>query len=96
MADDKFEWSGDEMVLTQCAYCRHLAEDASVLQCAAFPSSIPADISANRHDHRKPWIDPETGEPGDRGMALKGSILFEPRPDVPEGVLDRLAKSFTS
>ncbi len=29
-----------------------------------------------------PWIDPETGEPGDEGVALTGSITFVPRPDL--------------
>ena len=32
---------------------------------------------ANEFDHRKPWIDPKTGRPGDEGVLLAGSILFE-------------------
>ena len=48
----------------------------------AFPGSIPPEIMANEYDHRRPWIDPETGEAGDQGVPLRESILFEPRDGI--------------
>jgi hypothetical protein len=86
---DKFVYEGDDFVVSQCAYCRHLLPGPAAV-CSAFPSSIPAEILANDFDHRQPWIDPATGQVGDQGVALKGSILFEPKPAVPEPALDAL------
>jgi hypothetical protein len=87
---DKFVYQGDEFVLSQCAYCRHLDRSSPAAICAAFPALIPAGILSNDQDHRKPWIDPATGEPGDLGTALAGSILFEPADAVRPEALDRL------
>lgn len=89
-AGDKFGWDLGEMVLSQCAYCKHLSVMPNVNACAAFPGMIPAEFLRNESDHRRPWIDPRTGEPGDQGVPLAGSILFAPRPDVPADVLARL------
>lgn len=89
MSQDKFFETGEGMIAGQCAYCRHLARGAAVA-CTAFPTAIPDAILQNRHDHRRPWIDPETGQPGDEGIPLDGSILFDPKPTVPGKVLERL------
>lgn len=80
-----------DMVVTpsQCSLCAQ-REPEDLFACAAFPGLIPAEIRENRHDHRKPWIDPETGEPGDRGIALAGSILFEPHADADPEALSTL------
>lgn len=72
---DKFAW-GAETVLSQCVYCKHLSTGPNPA-CKAFPGAIPPEILANEFDHRKPWIDPDTGQPGDQGMDLTGSITFE-------------------
>jgi hypothetical protein len=58
--------------------------------CAAFPGSIPPEILYTDYDHRRPWIDPQTGEPGDRGAPLRGSITFTPRSGVTATALDQL------
>lgn len=85
---DKFVYSPEDVVLSQCAYCSRLSR--LDLVCAAFPGSIPPEILANTFDHSRPWIDPETGEPGDRGIPLEGSILFDPKPGVTPAQLARL------
>jgi hypothetical protein len=84
--DNKFVWD-DSIAMTQCVYCKYLVAGHG---CAAFPGGIPDEIFANEYDHRRPWIDPDTGEPGDEGVPLAGSILFEPRPDVPAAALKTL------
>lgn len=78
-----------DVAASQCMLCRHRPPNA-LAACAAFPGRIPDEIRFNDHDHRRPWIDPETGEPGDEGIALAGSILFEPRGDVAPAALARL------
>jgi hypothetical protein len=78
--DDKFTW-GDDVLLSQCLLCHHAADGPDAI-CAAFPGQIPADILGNDVDHRKPWIDSETGQPGDTGIALHGSITFAAREGV--------------
>lgn len=85
---DKFAWGAD-VALSQCAYCRHLGPGAVPI-CSAFPGAIPPAILANEADHRGPWIDPETGEPGDMGIPLERSITFEPRPGVKSEALATL------
>ena len=85
--------SPGDMVPSQCLVCRRLSK-RSPLVCAAFPGLIPAEIRLNAHDHRKPWIDPESGEPGDQGMPLAGSILFEPRADAAPEALAAVAAYF--
>ena len=77
---DKFAWGADTL-LTQCLLCRHLAEGEMPV-CNAFPGQIPSEILNNSVDHRKPWIDPYTGEPGDKGIPLQHSITFEPREGI--------------
>lgn len=77
---ERFVW-GAETVLTQCAYCKHAAPGPDAV-CAAFPGQIPPEILANEVDHRQPWIDPATNEPGDEGVALAGSITFSPAEGV--------------
>lgn len=86
---DKFTWGPGDVVLSQCAYCKHLADGPAAV-CAAFPGAIPADILANETDHRKPWIDPDTGEPGDMGIPLERSIIFEPREGIHPAALAAL------
>lgn len=87
----KFEYGPGDLAPSQCLLCRR--RPAGVVGvCEAFPGAVPEEIRLNLHDHRRPWIDPETGEPGDRGVALAGPILFAPRPDAdPESLaaLDR-------
>lgn len=80
-----------DMVVTpsQCSLCANRPRDV-LFACAAFPGLIPEEIRLNHHDHRQPWIDPDTGEPGDGGIALAGSILFEPRDDADPGALKDL------
>jgi hypothetical protein len=80
------DWGG---VAPQCMLCRRRPPDALDV-CEAFPGAIPDEILENDHDHRRPWIDPETGGPGDEGMALAGSLLFEPRDDADPGALAAL------
>lgn len=82
---DHFSWDASTP-LSQCAYCKHLG-DGDLPVCAAFPGLIPPEILANESDHRKPWIDPTTGEPGDMGIPLERSITFEPRPGLPAEAL---------
>lgn len=81
---DKFVYGddGSAPVLSQCFYCDHLSARPDKAVCRAFPAGIPAEILANQFDHREPWIDPETGEPGDTGLAGERSITFEPRDDA--------------
>lgn len=83
----------DIVVPSQCNLCRHRST-RTPYACAAFPGAIPSEIRLNRHDHRRPWLDPETGEPGDEGMPLVGSILFEPRDDAAPEALERLRAYF--
>jgi hypothetical protein len=73
---DKFAWGAD-VLLSQCMLCKRLDPDAPNAVCAAFPGQIPQEIMSNEVDHRKPWIDPETGLPGDQGIApvvVKGAL----------------------
>jgi hypothetical protein len=88
-ADDKDLSWGAETLLTQCLLCKHRAAGPHLV-CAAFPNSIPPEIAANDFDHRQPWIDQSTGQPGDQGVPLKGSILFEPRAGINPVTLDVL------
>ncbi len=74
---------------SQCSLCARRDPD-ELFTCAAFPGLIPLEIRENRHDHREPWIDPDSGEPGDQGIPLAGSILFEPRDDADPGALQDL------
>jgi hypothetical protein len=76
------DWAwGADTVVTQCLLCKHTAKGPQPV-CAAFPGSIPPKILSNDFDHRRPWIDPATGEPGDRGVPDKASILFEPEDGI--------------
>jgi hypothetical protein len=86
--DDKFV-RGADVVLTQCVYCKHIVK-GPVPVCSACPGSIPPEILSNDVDHRRPWLDPATGQPGDEGGPLAGSILFEPRPEIPPAALATL------
>jgi hypothetical protein len=79
---DKFVSKPGETIATQCAYCRHRGTLGYGNYCAAFPGSIPRIIIENRHDHRRTFYDPLSGEPADTGVAGAGSILFSPRDDV--------------
>lgn len=89
----KFEYEPGDLVASQCLLCKHRPRDL-VGVCAAFPARIPEAIRVNAHDHRTHWIDPETGEPGDTGVAGEASITFEARPDVAVTALGRLAAHF--
>jgi hypothetical protein len=86
--DDKFAWGADTL-LTQCLLCKHLA-GGHIAACAAFPGAIPPEILANDFDHRRPWLDPRTGRPGDMGIPLVRSITFEPRDGINPATLERL------
>lgn len=86
----------DDNAPVQCWLCKHYTRDDSPFAtCKAFPSQIPAEIRANRIDHRKPWIDPMTGEPGDVGMGEK-SITFEPADDAPPHMLANLYRDLNA
>ena len=76
---DKFAW-GPDTVLSQCLLCKHTSGHVAI--CAAFPGSIPDEIMMNQVDHRRPY-------PGDEGVALAGSIVFEPRGGVNPITLQR-------
>lgn len=89
---DKFTWGPGDVALPQCGFCRHWA-DGSSGACAAFPGRIPDEIRLNAYDHRRPWIDPETGEPGDEGVALERSITFEPAEGVHPDALAALYRA---
>jgi hypothetical protein len=94
---DKFKWQAGSAVMSQCWICDHLTRDSPLAVCAAFPGGIPVRILTNEEDHRVPWIDPRTGQPGDRGGgALKGSILFTPRPGVEPDAVDRVNDSLNA
>jgi hypothetical protein len=85
----KFSWDPGDVVVSQCAVCRRLAPGPAAV-CSAFPGAIPAEILSNDVDHRKPYLDPSTGQPGDMGVPLTGSITFLPRADVDTRVLATL------
>jgi hypothetical protein len=89
---DKFTWEPGEgeVVLPQCALCKHLDRANPVAACAAFPGAIPPSILRNEADHRVPWIDPVTDLPGDRGIPLERSITFEPLEGVAPAALEAL------
>jgi hypothetical protein len=91
--DDKFVWRAADVVLTQCLLCKHKIK-SPIPVCSAFPGAIPAEILANEFDHRQPWIDPDSGEPGDQGVEMTGSILFEPKEGINPIALERLDKHF--
>jgi hypothetical protein len=78
-----------DVTAPQCMLCKHRPPNV-LFACAAFPGLIPEEIRRNDHDHRQPWIDPDTGQPGDEGIALAGSILFEPKDDAAPEALERL------
>jgi hypothetical protein len=61
----------------QCCFYKHQLPGPRRV-CSAFPRGrvIPDTILRNEHDHRWPW----------RG----GSVVFEPREDVPDEVLQQL------
>lgn len=84
-------WGG---VGSQCMLCRRRVP-GTLDVCEAFPGAIPEAIRLNLHDHREPWIDPDTGEPGDEGVPLAGSLLFEPRADAAPEALANLARYFS-
>lgn len=83
----KFSYEPGEAVLPQCTLCRHVAAGGI---CSAFPAAIPPAILRNEADHRRPWADPQTGEPGDTGVAGVRSITFTPAPGVPPAALEAL------
>jgi hypothetical protein len=72
------------MIATQCCYCKHQGQSTLTNVCSAFPDGIPDEILVNDVDHRKAFLDPETGRTADRG------IRFTPRDDVSSAVLTRL------
>jgi hypothetical protein len=74
---DKFDMSPLGSVATQCVYCKHQARGGLPV-CPAFPGWIPDDVQLNEADHR-------TLYPGQ-----EGTTVFEPRPEVPQLVLDQL------
>lgn len=67
---DKFSVASDDLVLSQCDYCKHRGRlpggGFTIPVCKAFPGHIPDEVLMNQVDHRKP-ID------GDDG------VQFEPR-----------------
>lgn len=79
---DKWDW---QFVPSQCDLCARLSDvPGPTPVCQAFPSAIPFEVLANEIDHRRPVE-------GDEGMGEPGEhVLFEPRPDVEPGVLERL------
>lgn len=86
---EKYTW-GKGIVWSQCVYCSRMGESMKVSCCTAFPGRIPQVILSNEADHRKVWIDPATGQPGDTGVRGDESLLFDPKPGVDPDVLDRL------
>ena len=87
---DHFAW-GKDVLLSQCVYCHHLDPTSKAMDCRAFPAGIPQGILDNQFDHRKPWIDPATGQAGDTGVRGDKSITFLPSLDTPSDVLEHLA-----
>lgn len=89
MADPAEKFSFEFAVTSQCLYCKHLSRLDDVetgMVCAAFPGGIPEEILTNSIDHRKPVE-------GDEGMGEPGThVLFDPREDVPEPVLEALCR----
>ena len=64
-------------LVTQCSACRHFhREDRAHETCAAFPEGIPADILANRLDHRRP-IDGDHGVTWQRAPDAPGHPLVD-------------------
>lgn len=93
MIPAKFDVKPGDFIPSQCILCRHRPKNL-VGACAAFPGRIPEAIRINAVDHSRPWLDPETGKPGDQGIALAGSILFEPADDVAPEALESLRGFF--
>lgn len=57
----------------QCANFDGFTDQAIVIpKCRAFPTGIPAPISENRFDHRKPF-------PGDQGIRFEAKEGITPR-----------------
>lgn len=63
--------------IPQCFNCRHYDTDATAgeMKCSAFPDGdgIPQPIRLNLHDHRHPYMDPETGQEADRGIRYEAA-----------------------
>lgn len=94
---DRFDWGPGDVVLPQCVLCAHAARDDSpVPYCVAFPGRIPPEIRRNLVDHRRPYLDPETGAPADAGVAGARSITFEPDPDAAPEALAALHRHLDS
>jgi hypothetical protein len=71
-------WRDGDPLPSQCLLCDHRDLGETGAFCRAFTSIIPLAIQLNRFDHRKPWIDPDTGQPGDTGVSGERSITFQP------------------
>ena len=58
--NDKFLWQPGQLQPTvPCDTCAH--KEPGMATCVAFPTGIPDDILAGRHQHREPY-------PGDHGV----------------------------
>jgi hypothetical protein len=71
---DKFTADAEDLVVSQCAVCRHRGTRGNFPVCKAFPGQIPPEFLLNEADHRKPYE-------GDDG------VRFEPRQGVSALVL---------
>lgn len=60
MREDRFTWSGGDVLVSQCIYCKHSRPGRS---CDAF-EEVPLVILTNEHDHRNPY-------PGDNGILFE-------------------------
>jgi hypothetical protein len=88
--EDKFSFDFAEIPAVQCWLCRHAGTLGDIPACAAFPAGIPRAIRDNLADHRRPYLDPATGEPDDTGVSGERSITFEPADGVNPAALRRL------
>jgi hypothetical protein len=83
-------WRAGDPLPPQCLLCEHRDPGETGIACKAFTSQIPMAIQLNRFDHRKPWIDPDTGAPGDTGFSGERSITFRPLSGVYPHLLEAL------
>lgn len=88
---DRLTWTDGDLRISQCAVCRHKANDAT---CAAFPAGIPSAVLRNEISHADP-IDGDHGirlEPIEIAAGLFGHItgLAWPAHSVSHDTLDAL------
>jgi hypothetical protein len=68
---DKFLWQGNDLIVSQCLWCKHKHAVMDKASCDAFPEGIPAEIMLNVFVHNK------------KHPKQKNDVLFER--DKPDG-----------